>query len=58
METGGLLGVSKKDSSNPDIIFEMMFTNFLFHAASPNIFMVYSANYRMMESIAKVYSIL
>ena len=32
----------------------MLFTNFLFHAASPDLYMVYSSNYRVMESIAKV----
>ena len=52
--SGGVLGVSAKEASHPDVIFEMLFTNFLFHAASPDIYMLYSANYRVMESIAKV----
>ena len=47
--------MTNKDASHPDVIFEMMFTNFLFHAASPDIYMLYSANYRVMESIAKVW---
>lgn len=50
----GQLGMSKQGPSHPDVIFEMLFTNFLFHAASPNMYMLYSTNYRVMESIAKV----
>lgn len=51
---GGMIGVTKNDASFPDVIYEMMFTNFLFHAASPKLYMLYSSNYRVMESIAKL----
>ena len=46
--------MTNNDASHPDVIYEMLFTNFLFHAASSDMFMLYSSNYRVMESIAKV----
>jgi hypothetical protein len=49
-----MLASDSNEPYHPDLIYEMSFKKFLYFSASPNIFLFYSTNFRVMESLAEV----
>lgn len=53
-EKGGMLGADETKPYHPDVIYEMTFPKFLYYSASPHMFLHYTTNFRVMESLAQV----